>query len=139
MIGIIGAGVSGLTLAYALLKKGAQVTIVEADTIASGASGMATTYLEPRLGSTPTRLIEKTSHKMWPGLAAEIERQSGVPVFFNKTGQIKVALEADAAKLQTELNARCEDGRQFETLSFKELQKLEPSLCSKITSAAPMG
>ena len=50
MIVIVGAGIAGLSLAYELTRRGNEVTVLEADTIASGASGVATSYLEPRLG-----------------------------------------------------------------------------------------
>jgi len=53
MILIIGAGIAGLSLGYELARRGAKVTVLEAGKIASGASGVATSYLEPRWGIHP--------------------------------------------------------------------------------------
>ena len=61
MIVIVGAGIACLSVAYELVRRGARVTVVEANQIAVGASGVATSYLKSRLGNTAMRAIERDS------------------------------------------------------------------------------
>ena len=80
MIVVIGGGIAGLSVAYELLKRGAKVTVIEANSIASGASGVATSYLEPRLGNTAMRAMERESMRRWEDYANHL----------NTTGQLDV-------------------------------------------------
>ena len=100
MIVIVGAGIAGLSLAYELSHRGNKVTVLEANTIASGASGVATSYLEPRLGTTPARAIEHEAMRRWEDYAADLETVSGFSVGFRRAGQIRVALAENLAKFE---------------------------------------
>ena len=73
MILIVGAGIAGLSLGWELVKSGAEVTIVDIGEVAGGASGIATSYLEPRLGKTQMRRLEWDLHN-------HIEATGRVPV-----------------------------------------------------------
>ena len=55
---IIGGGIAGLSLGWHLQRLGCTVSIIERDTVGSGASRAATAYLEPRTGSSGLRQIE---------------------------------------------------------------------------------
>ena len=76
VIAIIGAGIAGLSLGLALSQRGATVTVLEADRVASGASGVATSYLEPRLGNTAMRALEREAMRRWPHYAAQLEEEN---------------------------------------------------------------
>ena len=51
---VIGAGIAGCSLARALAERGMQVTVLEASTIASGASGNVAGVLFPQLAKRPS-------------------------------------------------------------------------------------
>ena len=135
MIAIIGAGISGLSLAHSLVKRGQQVTILEAGQVASGASGMATSYLERRLGNNAIRTLEQAAHDQWPILISEIERDSGRALSFNRSGLIKVAKGMPNNAWLDDLNGRRQQDWLFETLTQERLKVLEPSLSDDIDQA----
>ena len=136
MIVVIGAGIAGLSLAHELLKRGAQVTVVEASTIASGASGVATSYLEPRLGNTAMRAIEREAMRRWEDYADNLNAIDPVDVGFRSEGQIKVSLAENLKRLEKDLDARSAQGEPFDRLTTDELHKLEPALSTEIVAAA---
>lgn len=136
MIIVIGGGIAGLSVAHELLKREVQVTVVEANTIASGASGVATSYLEPRLGNTAMRAIERESMQRWDDYAEHLNAIGRIDVGYRSEGQIKVTLEENRKRLEKDLDARDAQGEPFHRLSQAELNKLEPSLSSDIVASA---
>jgi glycine oxidase len=136
MIVVVGAGIAGLSLAYKLCQRGAAVTVLETDSIASGASGVATSYLEPRLGNTALRSIERESMRRWQAYAKNLEKISGFSVGFRCEGQLKIALQDDLKKFQKYLRARAEQGEPFELLTPDTARDLEPEISPDIAAAA---
>ena len=136
LIIIVGAGIAGLSLGHALAKRGAEITICEANTLASGASGIATSYLEPRLGKTAMRAAEWEGLRLWEDYALELTEASGLDVEFRKEGQLRVALPENTEKFKRDLENRQNQGWDFESLSPEETRKLEPSLSEEIRDAA---
>ncbi|MDD9910032.1 MAG: FAD-dependent oxidoreductase [Ahrensia sp.] len=135
MITIIGAGIAGLSLAWELTKRGAEVTVLEAGTVASGASGVATCYLEPRLGDTPMRRLERASLSAWPDFVAVLEAESGTRVGFRDAGQLRVALPADVEQLETNTAERKAEGTPFQRLAVTDAIAREPAISHAIGSA----
>lgn len=117
MIIIAGAGIAGLSLAYELARRGWDVCIFEAGEIAGQTSGVATSYLEPRLGDTPLRRLERRSLALWPQWAERIEHASGISVDFQADGQLRVALEEDVAHFEKDMQARQQAGWLVEKTS----------------------
>ncbi|NKB51507.1 MAG: FAD-dependent oxidoreductase [Rhizobiaceae bacterium] len=136
MIVVVGAGIAGLSLAYEICRRSATVTVLESDTIASGASGVATSYLEPRLGNTAMRAIEREAMLRWPNYAEHLENISGLSVGFRREGQLEIALQDDLKKFHKDLKARAEQNEPFELLTPQSAQKLEPEISGNIASAA---
>lgn len=135
MILIVGAGIVGLSLGYALVQHGRSVTIVDAGPVAGGASGAATSYLEPRLGTGPTRAIEWESLKRWPDYVKELETQTNSDLGFRTDGQIRVTLEADRAHFEKDVDQRIGQGWSASTLSDQEVREKEPALSPHITAS----
>lgn len=136
MIVIIGAGISGLSLGWALVQRGEPVTILEAGAVAGRASGVATCYLEPRLGHTPIRAVERSAHGAWPAFAAALEAASGQDVAFRDHGQIKVSVGDNLAKFEKDLATRRAEGWAVDDLSIAEAQALAPALADNLAAAA---
>ncbi len=136
MIIIIGAGIAGLSLGYELVKGGADVTVLEAGAIASGASGVATSYLEPRLGQTAMRRVEWEGLARWGGYAEEITDVSGIDVGFRREGQVRVTIGENHDKFEKDLTMRSEQGWEFGRLTPAEVLQKEPSLSPGVVAGA---
>lgn len=136
MIAIIGAGIAGLSLGLALSQRGATVTVLEADRVASGASGVATSYLEPRLGNTAMRALEREAMRRWPHYAAQLEEETGMSIGFRQDGQIKVSLQEYKSKLDKDLTLRTSQQETFKQLSGDDIRRMEPSLSPDLIAGA---
>ncbi|MEM9733628.1 MAG: FAD-dependent oxidoreductase [Pseudomonadota bacterium] len=136
MIVIIGAGIAGLSLGWALVQRGADVTIVDAGPVAGQASGVATSYLEPRLGTTPIRAVERAAHAAWPHYAAELEDASEMDVAFRADGQIRVALAETVTKFDNDIATRLEQGWTVDRLSPDDARAMAPALSQDLAAAA---
>ena len=128
MILIVGAGISGLSLAYELLRLGERVKVLESDSIAAGASGIGIAYLEPRFGDTPTRKLEWQSLSLWKDWVSEIERLSNKKVGFFEHGQIRVATASTEDWFEKDWDRRAQEGWQQTRLSQSDISNLEPHL-----------
>jgi glycine oxidase len=136
MIVVVGAGIAGLSLAYELSKAGAHVTVLEANTIGSGASGVATSYLEPRLGNTPIRAVEWGGLRHWPDLSEELQSMTGLDIGLKVDGQLRVSLPENEEKFLKDLEARETQGWTVQRLTTEDARKIEPSVSSVISAAA---
>lgn len=120
MIIIAGAGIAGLSLAWELACRGADVSVFDAGPIAGQTSGVATSYLEPRLGDTPLRHLERRALSLWPRWAEELERVSGRGVHFHADGQLRVALAEDGTYFEKDMAARTAAGWKVEATSLPD-------------------
>lgn len=136
MIVVVGAGIAGLSVAAALAEAGADVTVLEAGRIAGGASGVATSYLEPRLGQTHMRRLEWEALARWEEYAAALKERSGLSVGFRNEGQLKVAAPANHVAFEKDMEKRAAQDWPLERLTPCEALALEPALSTDIVDAA---
>ncbi len=134
MIVIIGAGIAGLSLGWELASAGADVTILEKNTIASGASGAAGAYLEPRPGMGKLRALEWASLKLWPDFAERLEQQSGMDIGFCQQGVTHIGYLDWREKLERAVEFHRSSGWDVEWLEGDELKGFEPALSSKVAA-----
>ena len=133
---VVGAGIAGLSVAWALAKRGREVTVREAGEIGSGTSAVATSYLEPRLGTTPARQLEWASLARWPDFASELEVASGMSVGFRPDGQWRYAFADTEAEVRADFEARRDADWNVEWLSGDALREQELSISRDVTGAA---
>ena len=87
---VIGAGIFGLSVAWACIKRGLSVTVVEKDTIGAGASGGVVGALSPNVPEnwSPKKQFQLdallTAQDHW----AEVDRTSGLPSGYGRLGRI---------------------------------------------------
>lgn len=99
---VIGAGAAGLATAAALAERGAAVTVVEADNVATGSSGLSAGVFNRQ---TPNR-IEQELRCHTVAVLTDLERAGALPL--ERIGYVRVATTADdLARLRaTEVRGR---------------------------------
>ena len=130
---VIGGGIVGCQTAYLLAKAGATVTILEADSVASHASGFAFGEMGALEGAgIPDPLLDFTlwSHQRHITLAVELQEISGVDPQFRLGGRIKLALSEDDATAFQEAIKWQKDIKELRPrwLDATELVKAEPQI-----------
>ena len=92
---ICGGGVIGLATAYYLGKRGVTALVIEADSVASGASGAAAGLLsQPSLEQrrSPLGPLLQASFEAHLELAGQLPEESGVDYEFARSGMLQVSL-----------------------------------------------
>ena len=136
MVTVIGGGIAGLSVAWELARRSRPVTVLEANTIGSGTSAVATSYLEPRLGTTPARKLEWEALRRWPDYAAELEAASGIDVGFRPHGQWRYAFADDEREVRADFELRRDAGWNVEWLTGDAVREREPAIGPDVTAAA---
>jgi glycine oxidase len=95
---VVGGGVIGLSCAWRLAADGHQVTVVAPDPGHDGASwvaaGMLAPITEAQYGEAPLTALLLAGAAEWKEFAADLEAASGLPVGYDETGTLTVALTA---------------------------------------------
>ncbi|MGN6700667.1 MAG: glycine oxidase ThiO [Thermomicrobiales bacterium] len=129
---VIGGGVIGCAIAYALSKAGARVTLVERLRIGEEASWATAGLISlPRSTDMPlerARLFAR-SHQLYPALVAEVQEATGLSVEYSRAGELAVASdEREAAALRAALPWQHDLGFSVEWLDGDETRRREPAL-----------
>lgn len=89
---VIGAGLAGCSTAYALARRGVQVTLVDSNNaIAKGASGIKQLALRPRLFNTPSALAEYYLQSFLFSIHQFQTLNTEAKPFWHSTGVIQLA------------------------------------------------
>ncbi len=131
---VIGGGVIGAATAYFLCKEGAEVLIVEADDLSSGASGACDGFVSLQTKQLGDHLeLARESAQLFPPIVEDLE----VDIEYNRCGGLMLARTADQLK---ELKARAKKlkaaGLEVETLSPSELKERLPEVSKDIKGAS---
>ena len=101
---VVGGGVIGSAVAFALARRGLTVTLHERDALASHASGAAAGMLAPLAESAlgePSRLWGWRALEGLPGLASELSESTGIDPEWVPSGVLRVARDdAEAERLR---------------------------------------
>jgi glycine oxidase len=96
---VIGAGIAGLSIGWRLAQEGADVTVLERAQVGNGATaasaGMIAAAAEMGQAETPETALAARANALWPTFAQELEKQSGVPIGYKKSGSLMVALKGE--------------------------------------------
>jgi len=135
-VAVVGAGVIGLSVAWRTAQEGLTVAICDPEP-ARGASwaaaGMLAPTTEVRWGEGTLRALSQASATKWPGYAAALEDESGLPVGLRKDGTLSVALDADDYRaLEESFTVQRELGCDVELLTGRDCRRLEPSLNPRV-------
>lgn len=123
---IIGGGVIGAATAYFLCKEGAEVMMVEAEDLASGASGACDGFISLQTKAPGNHLkLALESAQLFPSLAEDLE----VDIEYNPCGGIMLATSQEQMKeLRARAKALQSEGLELEILSASELKEYLPEV-----------
>jgi len=133
---IIGAGVTGLTLAHELARRGRRVQVVTRDAPGTGASAAAAGMLEVHypLDMPPAlRDLCALSHARYPALARALREETGVDIGLDEGGTLALA-ESPSERAALEAVARTLPRSRLLTREA-EWQALEPLLAPGFLAA----
>ncbi|MGC1185025.1 MAG: glycine oxidase ThiO [Candidatus Dormiibacterota bacterium] len=135
---IVGAGVIGLSIAEALARSGAQVSVLERSaSCGQGASGAAAGMLAGGAEATaadPFQQLCQASRQLWPEWAADLEQTSGVDCELELSGLLRVTGSEQGARELERISAwQCEHGVDVSGLLDRaQLAQLVPGLGSLV-------
>lgn len=137
---IVGGGVVGAAIAWRCALQGAHVVLLEAKTIAHGASGAAAGMLAAQAeASAPGPLFEaavasRTLLEQW---MPQLEEESGIDVGYVRSGLLRTAKgPEEAAELQQRMAWQKEAGCRGVWLDADLLREAEPLLFTPPSDAA---
>lgn len=140
-VGILGAGIIGLSAAYELaVRRNVCVTVFDVRPPGRGASWAAAGMLAPAFEAAAEpgvhpRLFDLClqSAALWPSFAAELTARSGGPVGFDTSASLAVALDSrQAARLERIRQVLEARGIAHTVLDGAALRALEPALSQSI-------
>lgn len=135
---VAGAGVIGLSCAWALAERGARVVVLDRGAPPAGATRVAAGMLAPvgELEFGERKLLDLTleaarSYRAW---AERLEAASGVATGYARTGALHVALDRDeAAELRRHHDLQRSLGLEAEWLGPRACRRLEPGLSPSLS------
>ncbi len=130
---IIGGGVYGCATAYELAKQGADVCLLEANMIASGASGGLGKRGVRASGRDVRELpLMEQAYDIWPTLHEELGGETG----YEQVGHLLVIeRDIDLTKLQPQLWLQNQLGVESHLLDAGGVQEMEPHISKSVIAA----
>ncbi|CUV01128.1 Glycine oxidase ThiO [hydrothermal vent metagenome] len=137
---IVGGGIVACLSGYLLGRRGYKVTILEADSLGSHASGFAFGGLDPLTGiGLPEPLLD---FSLWcfvrhRSLARELHEATGIDVGFELRDRLTLAFNNEETKVLKDQIEWMKDvgGFTVEWVSNAEARRLEPQVSGEITGA----
>ena len=135
---VIGAGVVGCSAALYLAREGLKVTLIERDSIGSGASAHATGSLS-LLGAefSPGASFEmaRASYNEFPQLVAELESDTGMDLLYQRRPSLRLALDDEEVNLVKTLMVWQQPHVRMRWIDAAEVRSIEPRLSHSIVGA----
>lgn len=135
---IVGGGIIGCLTAYFLSIRGVKPVVMEADALASGASGTSGGWLTPYSQACDPAMmaLSPVSLALHRELAEVLPEQTGIDHGFNETLYLRCALTENGASDLIEWHrARTHEGAGMDWLAPAEAKELTPWLTADIVGA----
>ncbi|WP_432977270.1 glycine oxidase ThiO [Dactylosporangium sp. CA-233914] len=140
-VGIVGAGIIGLSVAFELVERGVEgITVYDPDPGRSAglvAAGMLAPTAEAVFGEEALQALMLESMRRWPDFAARVEARTGAGVAYRTDGTLLVALTADdRAEIDRLVSFYRRAGTPIEPLTGGQLREREPLLSPRVRGGA---
>jgi glycine oxidase len=136
---IVGAGVIGCAIAYALRKQGIDVVVLDRDEVGTQASQAATGMLAPlRPFAKPDdayTMLLLSSLALFPALVSELEEASGICLEYERTGTLRLMRSRQLQRLHSWVIQWQQEGQHVEMLTGDEIRQYEPGLAPSLSLA----
>ncbi len=131
---IIGGGIIGTAIGYHLTKEGKQVTVIEKEDLASGATGACDQFIIMQSKKPGIHLeIAMESSRLYHQLVQELEED----IEHHETGGlIVIENETELEVMEDRVDKQKAGGLEVEILDIKEAQKYQPLLADDLVGAA---
>ena len=133
---VVGGGVIGLSIAWALARRGARPAVVDprpGHGASWAAAGMLAPVTEAHYQEEALLGLNLESARRWPDFAARLESDSGVDVGYQACGTLAVAADAGDLAWLTDLHRyQLEHGLDAERLPSRRCREIEPALAPGI-------
>ncbi|MGE4425744.1 MAG: NAD(P)/FAD-dependent oxidoreductase [Solirubrobacteraceae bacterium] len=137
---VVGAGLAGLSAAWALVRRGASVLVVDRDAPGAAtshvAAGMIAPVTEAESDHLPALRLGVAARTAWPAFARELEAASAIELPLLDAGSLAIARDRDEAEaLERFRLVRERMGLQVERLLPSAARRLEPALAPTLRAA----
>jgi glycine oxidase len=136
---IVGGGVIGLSIAFALAREGIRPTVVDRRDLGREAS-WAGAGLIPPVGENHSRqplvALRSWSAELYPRWSAALEQEIGIDIGYRRTGGVDVAwTDREVQDLQATAGRWRAEGIAYERLAPGDYSRVEPALNPELTAA----
>jgi glycine oxidase len=136
---IVGGGVIGLSIAYALARAGVVSTVLDRRELGREASWAGAGMIPPaaeRGSSSPIAQLRSWSARLYPEWSASLLEETGIDNGYHRTGGVDVALSLDEDHALRALAGRWRaEGIAYERLSPSDFGRVEPALSPELRVA----
>ena len=136
---IIGGGLIGLSIAFELIEKGINITVIDKDKIGRGASWVAGGMLAPQSEGLEGEFLNfcLESRDLYEDFIKKIEDKTGKNTGYWKSGILKLAFsEKEKNKIKQDIERFNKLGLSSQWLDRKELEKIYKDLGDEIIGGA---
>ncbi len=135
---VIGAGVVGCSVAFYLAREGINVTLLEQESISSGASAHATgslSLLGAEFSPGASFQIARASYSEFQQIVPELESATGMDLLYQRRPSLRLALDDDEADLIRNLMVWQQPHVKMHWIDAQEVHSIEPRLSPSIIGA----
>ncbi|MEE2914001.1 MAG: FAD-binding oxidoreductase, partial [Pseudomonadota bacterium] len=135
---IVGGGVIGCLTAYYLSKAGQEVTLIETDAVASGASGKSGGWLTPYSHTNDPAMLSlsQKSLELHVELSNILPEETGIDHGFAEAPYLRCALTEDGvAKLRSWQTDRAAEGTVMDWVSPADVSQINPWITAEVAGA----
>ena len=136
---IVGGGVIGLSVAYALAREGVAATVLDRGELGREASWAGAGLIPPaseRPPANPLETLRSWSARLYPEWSEALREETGIDNGYRCTGGVDVAATADEEQALRALAGRWRnDGIVYERLAPGDFSRVEPALNPTLRAA----
>ena len=135
---VIGAGVVGCSVAYYLTREGASVTVLERESIGSGASAHATgslSLLGAEFSPGESFHIARASFSEFEQIVPELQSATGVNLLYQRRPSLRLALDDEEADLIKSMMVWQQPHVKMHWIDTQEVHSIESRLSSSVVGA----